>query len=123
MKKIPLTYGKFALVDDDMYKYLNRREWYAYSCQSYIEGRHVDSWYAARKAVAGDRVGGRIKMGCEILGLSSYGALHKKILYINRNGLDNRRENLRENKVLLPCALPNFHIKQKPGQAAKVCYE
>ena len=78
MKLIPLTQGKFAIVDDEDFEWLNQYKWCA----------HWDkyNWYAQR------RKGRKIVL------------MHKEILnvpegfepdHINRNGLDNQRHNLR----------------------------
>ncbi len=83
MKQIPLTQGKFALVDDDEFEILNQFKWCAIK-----QGKQ---FYAVRKGC----VGGKqkiIRMHREILGLSDPKVFcdHK-----NNNGLDNQRVNLR----------------------------
>lgn len=82
MKKIKLTQDKVALVDDADYKILSKVKWYA--------RRDRNTFYAQRK----NFIDGRWKI---VL-------MHRFIMnpsddmfidHINRNGLDNRRENLR----------------------------
>ena len=75
---IPLTQGKFAIVDAEDYDRLNRYQWYACKCKS--------TYYAARGV-------GRqtIRMHREIM-RASKGVL---VDHINHNGLDNRKSNLR----------------------------
>lgn len=75
MKKIPLTQGEFALVDDDMFAYLSQWKWYL-----------SDTGYAERKPVSG-----KVIMHRDIMGNPK----GKQIDHINGNRLDNRRENLR----------------------------
>lgn len=83
VKKILLTQGKFALVDDEDYKMLNQFRWYAHKAKG-IKSRKV--FYVHRK-----------KDKKTIL-------MHRFILdapkgfqvdHINGNGLDNRKSNLR----------------------------
>lgn len=85
MKQIPLTQGKFALVDDEDYEYLNQFKWYAL--------RHGNTYYAIRnlQSVNGKRTS--LKMHRVILGITD-----PKILidHKNKNGCDNTRNNLRE---------------------------
>jgi len=85
MKEIPLTQGKVALVDDEDYEWLNQWKWQATEQQP-------GAFYAQRSIYIG-RKRVHVKMHRQILGYS-YGdgniGDHK-----NRNGLDNRRENLR----------------------------
>jgi hypothetical protein len=79
MKEIKLTQGKVTLVDDDMFDYLNQWKWY-YSHDGYAERKvYVNKKYKL------------LKMHREILGLS--GAICTD--HINRNTIDNRKENLR----------------------------
>lgn len=82
MKEIPLTQGKVAIVDDDMYDYLSQWKWYARK-----DGKN---WYAQRND--------GIKPFRKLV------LMHREITnapngmdvdHWNRNGLDNRRENLR----------------------------
>lgn len=79
MKRIPLTRGKFALVDDEDYVEINSYKWFA--------RKEKTSWYAercdARKTVT---------MQQRIMGQNSCGKLidHKDL-----NGLNNQRGNLR----------------------------
>lgn len=78
MKEIQLTQNKVALVDDEDYWKLSKYKWSIYHWKEYF--------YAVRYP--------GIRMHREILGLkknSKYIADH-----INRNTLDNRRENLRK---------------------------
>jgi hypothetical protein len=87
MKKIPLTQGKYALVDDNIYQKIIKFKWYAV----YERGR----WYAKTTVHMGYINKKRIK--CNMY-------MHRYILHpphgydvdhINRNGLDNRSINLR----------------------------
>lgn len=75
MKVIPLTQGKFAIVDDEDYEFVSRYKWHA--------NKNGNVWYARRT----DR-GRTIMMHWLIMG-------GKNVDHINGNGLDNRRENLR----------------------------
>ncbi len=84
MRQIPLTQGKFAIVDDCDYEWLIQWNWCA------AKGKYC--WYAMR----GTNKNGKpktIRMHRVILGLRDQDRLisdHK-----NHNGLDNRRSNLR----------------------------
>lgn len=79
MKKIPLTQGKFAIVDDDLYDWASQFSWYLHS-----EGYAVrEEWNGGNKK--------RFRMHREInktpKGMDTD--------HINGNRLDNRRDNLR----------------------------
>ena len=85
MKKIPLTQGKFALVDDEDYERLVVDRWFAHK-----DGRN---FYACRN--------GRD----EESGKRTYMLMHRQILsvphgietdHISGDGLDNRKSNLRK---------------------------
>ncbi len=75
MKRIPLTQGKFAIVDDKDYERLNKYKWYA--------AKNKRTFYAMRT--------GSIYMHRQILGL----LLEQQCDHRNHNGLDNRKQNLR----------------------------
>ena len=77
---IPLTQGKFALVDSEDFEFLSQWNW------------SVDGHYASRHARRpGNAKGGRIRMHRVILGEpSGFEVDHK-----NHDTLDNRRSNLR----------------------------
>lgn len=79
MKNIPLTQGKFAIVDDEDYEWLNQWKWH-----------YNHNGYAVRFIKNGNK--------------KKYISMHRFILntpinkltdHINSNGLDNRRSNLR----------------------------
>ena len=83
-KGIGLTQGKVAVVDDDMQDELNQYNWFA--------KKDRNTWYATRN----DRIDGKktsISMHRQILGLERGDG--KIADHVNRNGLDNRRSNLR----------------------------
>jgi len=85
MKKIHLSKGKVALVDDKDYEYLNRWKWYygshGYACRTvYIKG-------SGRKHTKNNHV----LMHRVVNGTPE----HSITDHINRNKLDNRRSNLR----------------------------
>lgn len=84
MKKIPLTQGKFALVDDTDYEELSKHNWYA------LKYKHT--FYAVRSAVV-DGVHVTIRMSRELLGLKP--GDKRQGDHGNLNGLDNQRHNLR----------------------------
>jgi len=84
MKKIPLSQGKFAIVDDADFDWLNQWKWSAH--------KNRNTFYAGRKI----RVGLKRKlllMHRLILGLD-FGD-ERQGDHINMDGLDNRRKNLR----------------------------
>ena len=84
MKRIQLTQGKFALVDDKDFKELSKRKWYAHETGN--------TFYALRSIWDGKKQF-RISMHRQLLGLSFGDG--KIADHRNRNGLDNRRANLR----------------------------
>jgi len=84
MKKIPLTQGKFAIVDDEDFDCLNQWKW-----QATFDGYN---WYAVR-AVKYDGKRTSQMMHRQILGLAADDK--RQVDHCNRNGLDNRQENIR----------------------------
>lgn len=80
MRKIKLTQGKYALVDDKNYEWLNQWKWNTF--------KTGQSWYAHT------RMGSeKVSMHRLILGLSKGDG--KQTDHANHNGLDNREFNLR----------------------------
>lgn len=88
MKKIRLTKGLEAIVDDDMFEELNQWKWYA------RKGRHT--WYASRKVME-KLPNGKWKHKKLVHMHREVNKTPKSLItdHINGNGLDNRRENLR----------------------------
>jgi len=84
-RKIPLTQGKYAIVDPEDYKKLAKYNWYAKRCDR--------RFYAERwgKRKQGSIIRTDIKMHQVIMGTAE----GKVIDHINHNGLDNRKANLR----------------------------
>lgn len=80
MKEISLTKNKIALIDDQDYPLVKEYSWHAYYSP------HNQEWYGATKI--GDRT---IYMHRFIMDAPS----NVEVDHINRNGLDNRRANLR----------------------------
>lgn len=88
MKKILLTQGQFALVNDEDFADLSRFKWHAWYCYK------TRSFYARRVILLPDGRKGCEYMHRRILGLSPGDGIqgdHK-----NRDTLDNQRSNLRK---------------------------
>jgi len=84
MKKIPLTQGKFAIVDDEDFERLSNHKWHSH--------RHGALWYAGRNVcVSGHWL--YLHMHRDILNLQKGDGI--MVDHINRNGLDNQKSNLR----------------------------
>lgn len=83
MKQIPLTKGKFALIDDKDYERLSKYKW------QFAEGGFTEQGYANRSRSDNK---GKVWMHLEVMGKIPRGYFvdHK-----NGNRLDNRRCNLR----------------------------
>lgn len=79
MKRIPLTQGKFAIVDDGDYEWLSQFKWCIH------RGRYT--FYAKRSANR------KILKMHRVIMRTPQG---REVDHINHNGLDNRRANLRE---------------------------
>jgi len=80
MKKIPLTQGQFAIVDDKNYERLNAHKWYALKSNR--------TFYAVRNSYKQKKF---IYMHREILNTPP----NTEVDHRNHNGLDNREENIR----------------------------
>ena len=79
-----MTQDKYAIVDPDDYERLNKHKWHAARCN--------DIFYAGRSTkISKNKKWRCIKMHREILKVSD----DMFIDHINRNGLDNRKANLR----------------------------
>ena len=85
MKKIKLTQGKYALVDDEDFERLNHYKWFAQ--------RSGNTFYAVRNITTGKGKQKTISMHRVILSLG-FGD-PQKVDHKNHYGLDNRRDNLR----------------------------
>lgn len=83
MKKIPLTQGQFAIVDDEDYEALSKVKWYA--------SKTPNTYYANRCKEKRDGKQIKVPMHRQILNAPS----NLIVDHINHDGLDNRRENLR----------------------------
>lgn len=87
MKKIPLTQGQFAIVDDEDFEWLNQFKW----CAHWNPG--VKSFYAYRGGKTKDGKWHSIYMAREILELKQ--GDKRQADHIYHNTLDNRKAKLR----------------------------
>jgi hypothetical protein len=83
MKRIPLTQGLYALVDDEDYEYLSRHKWYA--------SKEGNMYYAKRYVYLGNGKGTSVKMHQGLLGKKPVFVIDHK----DGNGLNNQKSNLR----------------------------
>jgi hypothetical protein len=84
MKEIQLTQGKVALVDDDMYEYLNQWKWQA--------NKNGNKFYAKRSIKVSQGKQKTISMH-RFITKNINPKMHTD--HLNGNGLDNRKINLR----------------------------
>ena len=100
MKRIKLTQGKYAVVDDADYAWLNQWKWTA---AKYLNG----NFYAVRYSPMKKGKHYQISMARLILGLER--GDKRQADHIYHNTLDNRRDNLRL------CTIQQNHMNQKPS--------
>jgi hypothetical protein len=102
-RRIPLTQGKYAIVDPDDFERLNKHKWYA--------AKDTNTFYAVRKKRVGKKY---ISHGMQRQILQP--PVHLFVDHINHNGLDNRKANLR----LATCAQNAYNRKQfRKGKTSK----
>ena len=82
--RIPLTQGKYAIVDPDDYQRLSKHKWYA-------AGRRGNCYYAVRMIKTRNGTKRQFHMHRQILKVPD----DMFVDHINRNSLDNRKANLR----------------------------
>ena len=83
-RRIPLTQGQYAIVDPEDYEPLSKYKWYAIKCKNtFYAGRNARCPKTKKKLY--------IKMHREVINPPE----HLDVDHINRNGLDNRKANLR----------------------------
>lgn len=82
MKKIPLTHGKFAIVDDEDFEYINQWKWHT------KEGKNT--FYAIRTEGSGENKK-RFRMHRVVMNAPD----GIEVDHRDRNGVNNRKENLR----------------------------
>lgn len=85
MKKIPLSRGKVAIVDDKDYEELSKHKWFA------SKAYRRDVYYAARNRLPKGSRPAHIQMHRQIMNPPD----GLQVDHINGDGLDNRRGNLR----------------------------
>jgi len=89
-KQIKLTRGYFAIVDDDDYEYLSQWNWYALVTPRIVYAIRQKQKNKKRKVFLMHREILERKLGRNLL------PFPKEVVdHVNRNGLDNRKNNLR----------------------------
>jgi len=83
-RRIKLTQGKYALVDDELYNWLNGYKWHTITAGNNYYAMRTTPKYEGREPVLMHR---------QILGLKYLDG--KTSAHLNNNGLDNRLSNLK----------------------------
>ena len=106
-RKIPLTQGKFAIVDAEDFETLNKYKWNAV--------RNGQNFYAQRYGgkCGQNQVKGGIKMHREIMKMPQSWVVD----HINQNSLDNRKANLR----LATREQNSWNIRKVRGKKSSQC--
>lgn len=89
MKRIKLTRGKYALVDDEDYNFLNQWKWYAFKC-----GRKTKIYYACR-TIRTHKDGKIIKRNISMHRIIMTPPRNMVIDHKDHNGLNNQKKNLK----------------------------
>ena len=84
MKRIPLTRGKYAIVDDEDYEKVSKYKWY---CAKVVRVNDEPVYYAVKSIWKK----GKLRMHRLIMKPTG----NKVVDHINGDGLDNRKSNLR----------------------------
>jgi hypothetical protein len=87
MKLIPLTRGKFVMVDDEDYEYLNQWKWYA--TKSHI------TFYAERQQRLNPGIQPQKQKNIKMHRLIMNTSQNMQVDHIDHNGLNNQKSNLR----------------------------
>ena len=90
MKLIPLTNGKEAMVDGEVFDFINQWKWH-YAKPTKKHGTNSHGYAVRCEKIAGTRKVRHFKMHRVILGATK----GQRVDHKNGNGLDNRVENLR----------------------------
>lgn len=106
MKRIPLTQGKFSIIDDEDYNELNKYKWFAQNTGN--------SWRAGRNT-ARDKNGKQKRIFMSRFIMNCPKGL--QVDHLNHNTLDNRRLNLRV------CTLQENHWNEKKRRYCKSQYK
>jgi HNH endonuclease len=107
VKQIELTQGKFALVDDEDFEYLNQFKWFA----SKNPGKNFPDNFMARRNIPI----GKGRQGAELMHRVIMKAQKgEKVDHWNFNELDNRRSNLRKCTQSQNCANKRVKSRELP---------
>ena len=105
-RRIPLTKGKYAIVDPEDFERLNKHKWHAMKSRN--------TFYASRKIHLGKNKVKYIKMHREIIQPPD----HLVVDHINHNGLDNRKANIRS-ATRLQNSYNRIHFRKNPSSKYK----